>query len=112
VPALQTAHTQRGVFTRTVNIAIIAPTTLAALRTTNIFQRFTKCSMAYSNTQLTKSAVGVEKLGPKTRFSSGEFLPIRVFLLVVIAYALAIAGCALMVRNRSSRFRFWATAAR
>src|SRR5213080_3340835 len=43
---------------------------------------------------------------------SGEFLPIRVFLLLVVAYALAIAGCALMLRNRTSRFRFCATAAR
>src|SRR5438445_6429514 len=34
------------------------------------------------------------------------------FLLVVVAYALAIAGCALMLRNRTSRFRFCATAAR
>ncbi len=47
--------------------------------------------------------VGVEKLASKTRFPSGEFLPIRVFLLVVVAYALAIAGCALMLRNRTSR---------
>ena len=43
---------------------------------------------------------------------SGEFLPIRVFLLAVVAYALAIAGCALRLRNRTSRFRFCATAAR
>jgi hypothetical protein len=61
---------------------------------------------------LVKNQVGVEKLGSKTRFPSGEFLPIRVFLLVVVAYALAIAGCALMLRNRTSRFRFCATAAR
>jgi hypothetical protein len=62
--------------------------------------------------QLVKHLVGVEKLGSKTRFPSGEFLPIRVFLLLVVADALAIAGCALMLRNRTSRFRFWATAAR
>ena len=61
---------------------------------------------------LLKTGVGVEKLASKTRFPSGEFLPIRVFLLVVVAYALAIAGCALMLRNRTSRFRFCATAAR
>jgi putative transposase len=35
-----------------------------------------------------KYRVGVEKLGSKTRFPSREFLPIRVFLLLVIAYAL------------------------
>jgi hypothetical protein len=32
---------------------------------------------------LLKYRVGVEKLGPKTRFPSGEFLPVRVFLEVV-----------------------------
>src|SRR5437016_10611548 len=31
---------------------------------------------------LTQTIVGVEKLASKTRFPSGEFLPIRVFLLV------------------------------
>src|SRR5712691_12594258 len=61
---------------------------------------------------LVKWRVGVEKLGSKTRFPSGEFLPVRVFLLVVVAYALAIAGCALRLRNRTSRFRFCATADR
>jgi len=33
--------------------------------------------------QFTKHRVGVEKLGSKTRFPSGEFLPVRVFLAVV-----------------------------
>lgn len=32
---------------------------------------------------LVKSPVGVEKLGSETRFPSGEFLPVRVFLAVV-----------------------------
>ena len=32
---------------------------------------------------LLRNRVGVEKLGSKTRFPSGEFLPVRVFLAVV-----------------------------
>jgi hypothetical protein len=50
--------------------------------------------------QLAKHRIGVEKLDSKTRFSSEEFLPIRVFLLVVVAYVLTIAGCALMLRSQ------------
>jgi hypothetical protein len=45
-------------------------------------------------------------------FPRGSFFRFVFFFLVVIAYALAIAGCALMLRNRTSRFRFCATAAR
>ena len=57
--------------------------------------------------------VGVEKLGLKTCFpSGGSFFRFVFFLWKLVPYAIAIAACALMLRNRISRFRFWATAAR
>src|SRR5215471_10471105 len=44
-------------------------------------------------------------------FSQGSFFRF-VFLRDSVAYAIPIAGCDLMLRNRTSRFRFCATAAR
>src|SRR5215831_14988178 len=61
--------------------------------------------------QLVLNRVGVEKFGSKTCFPSGEFLSVRIFLGKSVSYAVAIAACALMLRNRTSRFRFCATAA-
>ena len=63
--------------------------------------------------QLAIHLVGVEKLSSKIRLSLGmSFFRFVFFLLGVCFYAVAIFGCALMLRNRTSRFRFWATAAR
>src|SRR5438552_19194596 len=45
-------------------------------------------------------------------FPQGSFFRFVFFFWYVVAYALAIAGCAFMLRNRTSRFRFCATAAR
>jgi len=65
-----------------------------------------------ANAQLVKNRVGVEKLGSKTCFPSGEFLPVRFFLAQSVFYAVAIVACALMLRNRTRRFRFCAAAKR
>src|SRR5438445_8552645 len=94
--------------TATGNTATATPSRNQRVPNSPIFH----VAMLLASGQLVLNRVGVEKLASKTRFPSGEFLPIRVFLLVVVAYALAIAGCALMLRNRTSRFRFCATAAR
>jgi hypothetical protein len=48
----------------------------------------------------------------KNSASGGSFFRFVFFLWKLVPYAIAIAAGALMLRNRTSRFRFWATAAR
>ena len=46
-------------------------------------------------------------------FPQGSFFPFVLFFFgSLFLYAVAIAGCALLLRKRTSRFRFCATAAR